>query len=524
MKNKIDGAIGMAKEALKKKVITMIMPYIIAALPYILLVPLVIILIFVPIIYITQNIENVLSAIDKTINFLTLRGWNSSEEAFFETLQYEYDRYQAYKHKEGEFDVAIIAATVHYNTILDPDAYTQDDKKASEEGYVYDDSDHFIPNNQLRDFYVQANNELGHTYTLALGQKGLLGHLIDIKFTNTCAALPSGWDLIKPREWLDVAEEVKDSFVDLLNLTKNVVVDTGKDYIENRNAIKIYQLIYVYNGSGGASYLKTYLSNAGYEVVNDNVLVDFFRIIKQSDLSTKCPSGQIALPVITKFVNYNRYMAYLKGNYLPRQPYNAGVTNTDIFERQAEEIFDQKEAYEFLKKQFAGEGITTYIPGVSSFPIGVTGNWRSNVSRGYQLGTARCYKEGKFTGETNCDHLGVDFAYSTGTSVLAIADGYVIATVQSFAGYGFYVKLGHDVDDDGKYDYYSLYAHLSAINVVEDQMIGGGQQLGRVGSTGNSSGSHLHFEIRDQHDNKINPEPILDGIADGNSMLDNTNP
>lgn len=86
-------------------------------------------------------------------------------------------------------------------------------------------------------------------------------------------------------------------------------------------------------------------------------------------------------------------------------------------------------------------------------------------------------------------HTGVDFAVSTGTSVKAVTSGEVVSA--GWAGsYGYEVIIKHD---DGTY---SQYAHLSAISVSDGQQVTTGQQVGRSGSTGNTTGPHLHFEIR----------------------------
>ncbi|MFJ4964650.1 transglycosylase family protein [Streptomyces sp. NPDC088729] len=86
-------------------------------------------------------------------------------------------------------------------------------------------------------------------------------------------------------------------------------------------------------------------------------------------------------------------------------------------------------------------------------------------------------------------HTGVDFPVPTGTSVKSVAPGRVVSA--GWAGaYGYEVVIRHE---DGKY---SQYAHLSALNVRAGQSVSGGQRIARSGSTGNSTGPHLHFEIR----------------------------
>ncbi|MEU9852369.1 transglycosylase family protein [Streptomyces sp. NPDC047974] len=86
-------------------------------------------------------------------------------------------------------------------------------------------------------------------------------------------------------------------------------------------------------------------------------------------------------------------------------------------------------------------------------------------------------------------HTGVDFPVPTGTTVKAVSDGRIVSA--GWAGaYGYQIVVRHD---DGRY---SQYAHLSAVSVREGQRVTGGQRIGRSGSTGNSSGPHLHFEVR----------------------------
>ncbi|GAB2830052.1 M23 family metallopeptidase [Streptomyces chlorus] len=86
-------------------------------------------------------------------------------------------------------------------------------------------------------------------------------------------------------------------------------------------------------------------------------------------------------------------------------------------------------------------------------------------------------------------HTGVDFAVPTGTSLKAVGAGTVVSA--GWAGsYGNQVVIKLN---DG---HYAQYAHLSSLSVSAGQTVSGGQQVGLSGSTGNSTGPHLHFEIR----------------------------
>lgn len=86
-------------------------------------------------------------------------------------------------------------------------------------------------------------------------------------------------------------------------------------------------------------------------------------------------------------------------------------------------------------------------------------------------------------------HQGLDIAAPTGTTVTAAAGGTVIMA-QWYGGYGNYILIDHG----GGYS--TGYGHLSAIYVTNGQSVARGQAIGAVGSTGQSTGPHLHFEIR----------------------------
>lgn len=88
-------------------------------------------------------------------------------------------------------------------------------------------------------------------------------------------------------------------------------------------------------------------------------------------------------------------------------------------------------------------------------------------------------------------HLGVDYAAPTGTPVRTIGDGVVtFAGVQR--GYGNVIEIAHRNNQS------TLYAHLSRIDVRKGQSVEQGERVGAVGSTGASTGPHLHFEFRDK--------------------------
>jgi murein DD-endopeptidase MepM/ murein hydrolase activator NlpD len=95
----------------------------------------------------------------------------------------------------------------------------------------------------------------------------------------------------------------------------------------------------------------------------------------------------------------------------------------------------------------------------------------------------------QFTRGFSSWHTGVDLASSVGAPVKAANGGVVIFAGWNSWGYGNTIVLSHG-------PFSTLYGHLSSINVGCAQVVSAGQVIGGVGSTGNSSGPHLHFEIR----------------------------
>lgn len=113
------------------------------------------------------------------------------------------------------------------------------------------------------------------------------------------------------------------------------------------------------------------------------------------------------------------------------------------------------------------------------------------VTADYPITSPFGYRTDPFTGATKF-HGGIDIAAPEGTPVLAAADGIVVvanSTDSWGGGYGYYVKLQHDGG------YATQYAHCSKIAVTGGQEVRKGQVIGYIGSTGRSTGNHLHWEV-----------------------------
>lgn len=104
------------------------------------------------------------------------------------------------------------------------------------------------------------------------------------------------------------------------------------------------------------------------------------------------------------------------------------------------------------------------------------------------------------TGETAM-HSGMDFHGAHGSAILAAADGKIVFAGRK-GGYGNLVEIDHG---NG---IHTRYAHLSRIDAKPGQRVSRGAEVGRMGSTGRSTGTHLHFEVR-VHDRAVDPAKFL---------------
>lgn len=99
-------------------------------------------------------------------------------------------------------------------------------------------------------------------------------------------------------------------------------------------------------------------------------------------------------------------------------------------------------------------------------------------------------------------HDGVDIAAPRGTSIYTAAEGRVIRTGYDAHGYGRFVEVRHPNDMT------TLYGHMSRVDVASGMTLTEGQRIGLVGSTGRSTGPHLHFEVH-RGDRQINPVKVM---------------
>lgn len=115
----------------------------------------------------------------------------------------------------------------------------------------------------------------------------------------------------------------------------------------------------------------------------------------------------------------------------------------------------------------------------------------NRIASGFGSRIDPVYKTVKF-------HYGLDFAAPQGTPIYATADGKVTTAGNTGNGYGNYVVIDHG------YGYKTLYGHMVRVKARNGQEVKRGEVIGWVGSTGKSTGPHLHYEVH-KYDQKIDP-------------------
>ena len=133
---------------------------------------------------------------------------------------------------------------------------------------------------------------------------------------------------------------------------------------------------------------------------------------------------------------------------------------------------------------------------VPSVPPLVPDHGKVHLSSGFGYRTDPVYGGGE-------RHAGQDMAAPKGTPVYSTGDGVVVQADFRHDGYGNQIVIDHG------FGYQTRYAHLSLIRVVPGMKVKRGEQIGDVGSTGKSTGSHLHYEVL-YRGNRLNPMSFMD--------------
>ncbi len=148
----------------------------------------------------------------------------------------------------------------------------------------------------------------------------------------------------------------------------------------------------------------------------------------------------------------------------------------------------QSKSYDQIAELIKGkETMLASIPSIQP----VSNKDLNRIASGFGVRIDPVYKVPKF-------HAGLDFTAPTGTEIYASGDGVVELVEFNYGGYGNQVIINHG------YGYKTRYGHMSKFAVRQGQKIKRGEKVGYVGSTGKSTGPHLHYEVL-KNNEAINP-------------------
>ena len=193
-------------------------------------------------------------------------------------------------------------------------------------------------------------------------------------------------------------------------------------------------------------------------------------------------------------------------NGLQNQPPDVTAALATLLETQTQNLIQQSYQQAWTQAHIgAGLAMVTHMLPVGKPIAGLTLSWPMAGARLTQVfGPSELLLEPPL-GPYAHFHTGIDIAAPFGTTVMAAAEGVVVAVGHSRVGYGNYVVIAHGGG------IMTLYGHLLETNVDVGNKVVRGQRVGLEGSTGWSTGPHVHFELR-VDDAVIDPMPYLPAL------------
>ena len=172
-----------------------------------------------------------------------------------------------------------------------------------------------------------------------------------------------------------------------------------------------------------------------------------------------------------------------------------GYSNSDLMiesskrlDRISKQLYIQSKSFDEVAKLVKNkEQLLASIPAIQP----IANKDLKHVPSGFGWRTDPIYKTGEF-------HPGLDFCANTGTEIYATGDGVITTADAVMQGYGNHVVINHG------FGYQTLYGHMSRMAVRVGQKVKRGELIGYVGSTGRSTGPHVHYEVI-KNGEKINP-------------------
>lgn len=463
----------------------------------------------------------------------------TANESFFSDLKKIADNYNNYSLEngvsltEGEFDISMIAAAIHYNKFISDanviSGAINGYKTMSNMGVARSRTYTSLPVYEIKSFYELADISLGiDTGIPDPEMRGLAGNLVGSKVISTCVTDKKGYlsnaQISGQTKHGAVTYDVLDSTIIRYETLyySGAPINGYKD--DNTQTVRWY-----------AQQLKKRL-----DTMRQNGTFSDYYDTSEYDPNMNCGSNYL-VHYVQKYMNYETFAKYLLNEYIPENyiecldcnSTNKRENNIEI----AYAIYNNRN--EFASYYYNdvidtinfsnGDSLTT-----TQTEYQLPEEVKQNFTSPFNL-NAKCSISSQFTANRNgYSHYAID-AYANDRTLIAVYDGVVDVVVDGIPNIFNQWNGGACVDSSGKMDnrsngnyvrikhelggktYYSYYMHMESISVKPGEKVTKGQKIGVEGTTGCSSGYHLHYQL--VSGNKRYDPSLLFAQCDGVSIL-----
>lgn len=276
-----------------------------------------------------------------------------------------------------------------------------------------------------------------------------------------------------PESYRGYVEDMRGSFTLLDGAIANINSEMGDgDSLDSvRTKAVFYSLFF---GSESPSLLEHRRFVDCFVVYEERI-----RTVEQEDGTTSEETYIVAVPIRELPVIYANISSAMGIDITPEKQANASEIYYRVLYGRAAPTYGN----EFDEWSNGLPLLDVPFIGADGFCSPLGEGWRGMVTSEFG------YRKDPFTGQTK-GHSGIDLGAPKGTPVRAALPGTVYVVRYANSGYGYHVMVDHGGG------FVTLYAHCSKILVTEGQKIEAGAVIAEVGSTGRSTGNHLHFEVR----------------------------
>ena len=442
-----------------------------------------------------------------------------STESFFSDLTILAHNYNDYSYTDGDFDVAMIASTIHFNKFISDDTILSgalnDKKMGSNLGIARGRNFTYLPTSEVKGFYELAAVALGTDQGIPEEEfRGLAGHLVGSRVVSKCVPDPHNY----------VSTKIIKEFAEGSSLLDAVIMTYESIYYAHSDVLTGDKRV--------PAWYTTQMRKKIKELRNEGTFDKYYDTSGFQQYLT-CGGNTTAVHYIEKYMNYEAYAEYLLNEYIP-ETYIECVSCSSSKKREdtihiAYSIFNNRNLFTGLYYDetidtdiFSNGDMYTTNESVYVLPDEIADNFTSP----FGLTTSCAISSGFSSNRNGYSHYAVD-AYANDRRLYATYDGVVDVVVRNIPNIYNQWNGGACVDQDGNMDYrsngnfirikhtingntyYSYYMHMEEVHVSVGDTVKKGAYIGTEGNSGCSSGYHLHYQLQDSNGKRYDPSLLF---------------